>query len=99
MSKLRKNLNGAYKTHKANINTKNSDVMGHNRVLDLHSDTVSVDSPIKNDISSTRSIGDKIKSVRNLPPYSLNEREKSLRGLVIKSGKSKGNLSTAIYNK
>lgn len=52
MPQPRKYLNGAYKTHNVNININSTDEMGHKPMIDMHPNTLSKDSPIKNDVSS-----------------------------------------------
>lgn len=58
MSGLTKRNAGAYRnTTPANINTKNSDVMGNKPVLDFFSDTTVGTSTMHNDLGSDTGIG------------------------------------------
>lgn len=69
-------------------------------VNDMHSDTVSKDSPIKNDLGPDTSIGGETKVKRDVNENMMGKDiGVSIKGLVVKSGKGKGNISSAIYGR
>lgn len=67
-------------------------------VNDFHTDTVSVDSPVKNDVSKGRTLGGETKVMRDVNENKMGpDLGANIKGLVVKSGKGKGNISSAIY--
>lgn len=87
MSKLTKKLSGAYNVHSGlKINTTNSNTMGHKRVLDMHSDLISKDSPIRNDVSSGTTIGGNTSVKRDVNDNSSPGSDKGIKNLIIRRG-------------
>jgi hypothetical protein len=71
------------------INIGNSNVMGHKRILGMHSDLVSKDSPIKNDISRGTTIGSNSEVKRDVNSNSSQGSDigTNIKGLVVRRGR------------
>lgn len=85
MPQPRKYLNGAYGTHNVDINIPTGDKMGTKQVMDMHSDTVSMNSSVSNDISSGTTIGSSPRVTGNVL-LDGNMGDTSIKNLHKKSG-------------
>jgi len=67
-------------------------------VNDMYNDVNPADARMKNDLTSDTTIGGETKVMRDVNANKMgNDIGVNIKGLVVNSGKRKGNISTAIY--